>query len=66
MNVSKSDDFELHPVSNEDPDRKKRSIPDNPSPERMLTSCCLTRGSAATGEERSDEPDIGWNDWLGV
>src|SRR4030095_5087329 len=42
INVSKSDDFELHPVSNEDPDRKKRSILDNPSPERMLTSCRLT------------------------
>src|SRR6187397_588775 len=42
INVSKSDDFELHPVSNEDPDRKKRSIRDNPSPERMLTSCRLT------------------------
>ena len=22
--------------------------------------------SAAAGEERSDEPDVGWNDWLGV
>src|SRR4030095_5532733 len=49
INVSKSDDFELHPPSNEDPDRNKRSIRDNPSPERMLTSCRLTPRSAAGG-----------------
>src|SRR5580765_7188266 len=50
INVSKSDDLELHPVSNEDADRKKRSIPDNPNAERMLTSCRPTWPSPqATG-----------------
>ena len=70
INVSKSDDFELHPVTNEDPDREKRSIPDNPSPERMLTSCRLTcwRSPAAPlpslGTSRMSSGADGCSGWL--
>jgi hypothetical protein len=32
----------------------------------LLVYVALVRGSAAAGEERNDETDVGWNDRLDV